>query len=438
MALITNVRRREHLATWDIYADNPADFSSFFRRILSMTVDTEQSITIRTHLLTFIIGAFQSLDSGIVRKECAPLVSISIWHNLSTERKREKKLDQAMQLRKAWRAAAKRYDAAEDTVKSRLRFERSWLYTLLLDFLSQLYNPESKYGKINALHLREEGQATNRMAENLLYCERFIEFLSDLQSQLPTRRYVNTLLQDLHTLPAIRLSPQYSEKDNGLLRDLYALLKHYTYFSIDDHTGIQHSRTEAYEQHCTRLATLQRIALKHFKDKLTILALSNYGSIDKREDLEGHLEGLSDTEVIDLCQLLDLRTSYPSAATITPDRQFLTEALVSVFEKRKTFQETAREFSILPTEATLFEPTLLRNETYNGSQPLALPKLNLQYLTVGDFLWRSFILHRCESFFEIRKDIEDAIRRLRPRFGRAGGIRFEGFCKTALPITKPA
>ena len=151
MALITNVRNREHLATWDIYADNPADFSSFFRRILSMTVDTTQPFTIRTNLLTFIISAFQSLDSSIVRKECAPLVSISIWHNLSTERKREKKLDQGVQLRKAWRAAAKRYDAAEDTVKSRLRFERSWLYSLLLNLLSQLYDPKGKYGMPNAL-----------------------------------------------------------------------------------------------------------------------------------------------------------------------------------------------------------------------------------------------------------------------------------------------
>jgi intron-binding protein aquarius len=283
-----------------------------------------------------------------------------------------------------------------------------------------------------------EKQAANALLDNLLYCARFIEFLSDLQSQLPTRRYVNTLLQDLHTLPAIRLSPLYNDKDNGLLRDLYALLKHYTYFSIDDHTGIQHSCTEAYEQHCARLATLQRIALKHFKDKLTILALSNYGSIDKREDLEGHLEGLSDAEVIDLCQLLDLRTSFPAAATVTANRQFLIEVLVSVFEKRKTFQETARELSILPTEATLFEPTLLRNETYNGSQPLALPKLNLQYLAVGDFLWRSFILHRCESFFEIRRDMEDAIKRLRPKIGRAGETRFEGFSKMALPTTKPA
>jgi intron-binding protein aquarius len=274
--------------------------------------------------------------------------------------------------------------------------------------------------------------------ENIRYCERFIEFLSDLQSQLPTRRYVNTLLQDLNTLPAIRMSPVFNNEDNGLLRDLYALLKHYTYFSIDDHSGIQHSRTEAYEKHCAILATLQRTALKHFKDKLTILALSNYGSIDKRAELEGHLESLTADEITQLCDLLEFRTSYPASTHVVADRKFLTEVLLSEHEKRKTFQETARDLSVLPTELTLFEPTLLRNDNYNGSQPLAIPKLNLQYLTVGDFLWRSFILHRCESFYEIRKHIEDVIKRMRPVAGRTGQTSFEAFSKMALPTTRPA
>jgi intron-binding protein aquarius len=86
------------------------------------------------------------LDSGIVRKECAPLVSISIWHNLSSDKKREQKLGQSIQLRKAWRAAGKRYDAADDLTKPRLRFERSWLFTLILDFFNQLYNEKGKSG----------------------------------------------------------------------------------------------------------------------------------------------------------------------------------------------------------------------------------------------------------------------------------------------------
>ena len=234
------------------------------------------------------------------------------------------------------------------------------------------------------------------------------------------------------------MSPAFNDEDNELIRDLYSLLKHYTYFSIDDHTGIQHTRTEAYERHCATLATLQRIALKHFKEKLTILALSNYGSIDKRSELQGHLQALTDGEVNQLCDLLDLRTTYPSSTKVATDRQFLIEVFLSIHERRKTFQETACDLSILPTELTLFEPTLLRNDNYNGSQPLAIPKLNLQYLTVGDFLWRSFILHRCESFYEIRRDVEDTIKRLRPSVGRSGQTEFDGFSKMALPITKPS
>lgn len=112
-----------------------------------MTIDTTLSANIRTHLLSFIISAFQSLDSGIVRKECAPLVSISIWHNISSEKKRERNLEHSVQLKKAWRASTKRYDAADDMTKARLRFERSWLFTLVLDFFNQLYDEKSKSGK---------------------------------------------------------------------------------------------------------------------------------------------------------------------------------------------------------------------------------------------------------------------------------------------------
>jgi intron-binding protein aquarius len=241
----------------------------------------------------------------------------------------------------------------------------------------------------------------------------------------------------MHTLPAIRMSPVYNDEDNGLLRDLYSLFKHYTYFSIDDHEGFQHTSAEAYELHCEALASLQRVALKHFKDKLTILALSNYGSVAKRSELEGHLEPLTDTEVTQLCDLLDFRVTYPSSLNLVVDRKFLVEVLLSGHEKRKTFQEAARDLSILPTEITLFEPTLLRNDNYDGSQPLALPKLNLQYLAVGDFLWRSFILHRCETFYEIRKDIEESIKRLKPSTSR-DKTTFEGFSKMTLPISKPA
>ena len=112
-----------------------------------MSVDSTLAIVLRTHLLSYLINAFQSLDNGLVRKECASLVSISIWHNLDSAYAREKRFEQHGPLRKAWRAAIKRYEAADKTSQARLRFERGWLYTMILDFMSRL--SYSTAGKLN-------------------------------------------------------------------------------------------------------------------------------------------------------------------------------------------------------------------------------------------------------------------------------------------------
>jgi intron-binding protein aquarius len=236
----------------------------------------------------------------------------------------------------------------------------------------------------------------------------------------------------------MKLSPMYSNEENTLLRDQHSLLCHYTFFSIDDQTGIQHSRTEAYEKHCATLGHLQRVAFKQFKDKLAVLALSNYGSIDKRDDLWSLLEPLTDAEIVQLATHLDLRTAYPESLKLPMDRKLVTEILLTTFERRKTFQDVARDIAIVPTEVSLYENTLLRTDSYDGTHPMALPKLNLQYLSVGDFLWRSLVLYRCESFHGIRKDIESALRRVRPETTNSGDVRFSGFSKMALPVSKPS
>lgn len=231
----------------------------------------------------------------------------------------------------------------------------------------------------------------------------------------------------------------FNRESNGLFRDLFVLLRHFMNFPVDDSTGAQLTRTQVHEGHCERLAQLQRTALRNFKAKLTILALSNYGLIEQRTELEGHLESLTALELEDLCKLLGLRTAYPPSAKVPNGRALWIEVIVSKHERQKSFQETIRDLSIFPTEATLYEPTLLRNETYDGSRPLAVPRLNLQYLSVGDFLWRAFILYRCESLFEIRKDIEDVIKRVQPQAAESGSsTKFRGFSKMAIPISKPA
>lgn len=228
----------------------------------------------------------------------------------------------------------------------------------------------------------------------------------------------------------------YNEEANGLFRDLQALLAHFTYFSIDDQTGAQLTREKAYEKHCKALGKLQRTALKYFKEKLTVLALSNYGSIDKRDELKALLETLTDDEVATLATHLGIRTTYPEDLKLPAGRGLQIECMLSTFERRKTFQELAQTMSIVPTEKILFDASFQRADSYDGSHPLALPKLNLQYLSAGDFLWRAFVLYRCEAFYGIRRDIETAVRRLKPESKKPGETHFGGFSKMAMPISK--
>ena len=406
----------------DAFVENPEELSILFRRILSLSIDTTLPATSKLYLINFIISAFQSLEKSLIRKECAPLVSIAIWQNLHSETAREGLLDKHNSLRKAWRAAQKRYDSVDEAAQARLRFDRSWLYSMIVDFCRRLNDPKAA--------VESSGVA---------YCERFVEFLIDLTSQLPTRRYTNILLKDFSILPIIRLSKLFGDEKNVLLRDLHVLLQHFVDFAMDDNGGQQFSQQTNYKAHCEALAGLQRVAIKHFESKLKVLALSNYASIDQRAELEPILSSLSDDELLQLSELLGLRTMYPKQAGVIVDRQLLLEILVSRFERHRDFQDTIAGLSVLPTEASLYDPALIRNETYDGSTPLAIPKLNLQYLSLGDFIWRSFFLQRSEAFYEIRKDMESTVKRMRPRPGRDRNTTiFDGFSRMAIPITKPA
>lgn len=425
LALLVNVKRQERLPVWSLFAARPEDFSLFFRRVLSLAIDQSVGLPSRTHLLTFVVGAFQSLDHALIRKECAALVSIGIWQNLHSASALEDRLARNVPLQRAWKAAEKRFENADEERKGRLKFDRSWLYTLLLQFLNILYEVDS---------------SAERRHESCIFSERMLELLCDLQSQLPTRRYVNTLLQDLTLLPVIRLSPLYEDAGDAgkLVRSMYELLRHYTHFPVDEHAARQLSRQEHRETYDARIARLQKVALRLHPEKLKILILANYGSLAQRDELLGHLDVLTEEETVELCQQLGLRTSYPEKSLVVQDLTFWKDVLASYVELQPIYTDVIQhEQRILPTEHDLFSGSLVQTDDYNSARPLPIPKLNLQYLTPGDFLWRSFTLYRNEAFYEILKNLEDTVERIQPR-RQADSTRFDGFSRMAIPISRPA
>ena len=64
--------------------------------------------------------------------------------------------------------------------------------------------------------------------QKLLYCERFVEFLTDLLSQLPTRRFIRTLLEDRAILIKCRMSAlfQHPQGDSHNLKRAFPVTWH--------------------------------------------------------------------------------------------------------------------------------------------------------------------------------------------------------------------
>lgn len=79
------------------------------------------------------------------------------------------------------------------------------------------------------------------------------------------------------------------------------------------------------------------------------------------------------------------------------DKEFLRELLISRHERRSSQLEALNEMPLYPTEEIIWDENVVPSEYYSGEGCLALPKLNLQFLTLHDYLLRNFNLFRLES-----------------------------------------
>lgn len=153
------------------------------------------------------------------------------------------------------------------------------------------------------------------------------------------------------------------------------------------------------------------MAFKHFP-QLKELALSNLERLSSREALSTAVAHLSDAELRRLCESLKLVGPLPEGEMEIESREFLLEIFLFENRKRQSQINAINEMSLYPDEKVLWDEDLVPDINYTGQAPLALPKLNLQFLTLHDYLLRNFNLYRLETTYQIRLDIQDAIRRV--------------------------
>lgn len=263
--------------------------------------------------------------------------------------------------------------------------------------------------------------------QGLAYCERFVEFLIDMLSQLPTRRFLATLLDDRAVLVKCRMSAVHAHPRGRLFSQLVDLYAFYQRFEINDHTGMQLSDDEVASAHYDKLQQLQRLCFAHVP-QLRELALSSCGALEKRSALLKHLGELEDDDLRALVARY-LRLISPTDPW-ADDRRFLLEVAVSAFERRRSQRQALSVLPLYPTEEVLWDENLVPSLNYSGEGALALPKLNLQFLTFHDYLLRNFNLFRLEATYEIREDLADVLKRVGPRPSPDGDrVIFSGWAR---------
>ena len=61
--------------------------------------------------------------------------------------------------------------------------------------------------------------------------------------------------------------------------------------------------------------------------------------------------------------------------------------------------------------------------------------MNLQFLSLNDYLMRNYHLLHLETAFQIRQDLEVAIQRMHVVYDAAGGVAsYDGWCRMAIPL----
>lgn len=436
MILMVNEKFRENVAAWTCFYDRKDQFKGFLDRVLRLKEGRDLSIPEKTNYLVFMINAFQSLEDEMVSETVLRLASLQSWHSLSFGRF-QMELCLNPDLIKKWKRMIKREskDAAKrgEQFDPSSKLESNFLRNLMEEFLEVLDfkvfpQPDDDNGNDGTIGAYSLGRVDDA---SVLYCERFIEFLIDLLSQLPTRRYLRPLVADVAIVAKCHLSALYRHEKGKLFAQLVDLLQFYEGFEINDHVGTQLTDDEVVQSHYERLQSFQLLAFKKVP-KLRELALANIGAIHKRNDLTKKLSVLTKDELRDLvCHKLKLVSKEDPWS----DRvDFLVEVMVSYFGKQQSQKEAINALPLYPNEQIMWDESLVPSINYSGEGCLALPKLNLQFLTLHDYLLRNFNLFRLESTYEIREDIQEAVPHLLAYINNEGETAFRGWSRMAVPI----
>jgi intron-binding protein aquarius len=151
----------------------------------------------------------------------------------------------------------------------------------------------------------------------------------------------------------------------------------------------------------------QRLLFRYWPP-LKDIALTNCANARKPETLHAALVTLPPA---DLRRLVSTQLRLVAAEdSDVDDAAYLRAAVVTRYSPTPRPKTAIAAMPLYPTETLLWDEHQIPDIHYTGEACLALPKLNLQFLTFWDYLLRNFHLFRLEAAYEIREDVGDVLK----------------------------
>lgn len=293
----------------------------------------------------------------------------------------------------------------------------------------------------------DEDGANKRVArtaspEIWAFLHRSFELLIDLLSCHETRQYLVIYMDSIHFTVRCRLAVGNSFATYEPLRLLQQLLGRMNRFvtllpletsvilsgnTITSMKYLAPSPVDLVSLYHRRASILQKMCYRHYphlKDVIYagvgLLCNSRYNSNNNEGNakyVRRVLGGLQEGQLTDLLHRLRLIDKAYTEFLEGKDDEFLWNVLVSYLTIPPHPLDQLQSFPLYPTETVLWDHNLIPPTHFalrRSSPVLSLPKLNKQYLSYQDYLLRNFELVRLESAYEIRSDLVDVLKRIRP------------------------
>jgi len=177
------------------------------------------------------------------------------------------------------------------------------------------------------------------------------------------------------------------------------------------------TKVDAVSMYHRRGVMLQKMCFRHFARELPDIIYSGVGVLCNGSDfVRRTMAALKDEELLELLHKMRLLEKNGGGQE-NHSREFLLQVLEDYLTAPTDALEYLQSLPLYPTEQVLWDFSKIppsHSSLLPASNVLSLPKLQRQYLSYPDYLYRHFEVNRLESAYEIRSDLVDVLKRVKP------------------------